>query len=296
MNQPPLPERPNREFDLALHVVEHGRAGQEPRYTVGVWDRTPATLFLRALCHARPIGAAVLAIMREVAPHDESNGGVSEYPQWSRTSDLVLRLQSNADADSRAAAEEIEDLSARLHNAIAKLQEAMERLTRLGALVEEVAAKAHAAANDSNYCRRVTVPEDLWLKLLANYRGKEEGCAVYHELQMLRELAGITADTLVTVENWLGSAGTREGAMDSLWRLARILKGMGYALPLDNLQWRGQLARALDDAGLGLGSDNTIRIRQPQDRYWGAATGPAVKTILQGTVAESRNGSSTHAR
>jgi hypothetical protein len=69
--------------------------------------------------------------------------------------------------------------------------------------------------------------------------------------------------------------------MDSLWSLTRILQSLGWELPTDNLCWRGQLVRAMEEAGIGLGDDNVIRVRLPENRPWQPASGPAVKTLLK---------------
>jgi hypothetical protein len=53
--------------------------------------------------------------------------------------------------------------------------------------------------------------------------------------------------------------------------LSRLLQAMGYKLPTENLEWRGQLSRALAEAGLGLGEDGQIRVRLPEDKYWGTS-------------------------
>jgi hypothetical protein len=271
----------NREFDLSLHILEHVCEGREPRYTVGAWHGPPGDPSLRALCHVAPISGAMLAISRELSGKGQTETATLQYPQWSRIVDLVERLRSRKDPDSETAADEIEDTFGRLHNTVADLECALNRLTRLGALIEEVAAKANVVENEGARCRSVVITETLWLKLLTNYRHRQEGCAVYRELQTLRELAGIAADTLTTIDNWLGSAGTRESAMDALWRLTRILQGMGYQLPHGNLRWRGQLVRAVEEAGFGLGSDGALRVRQPEDKYWEPVTGALVRTIVQ---------------
>src|SRR5205085_5115202 len=129
---------PNREFHLSLHVLEHVRKGRAPRYTVSVWDGTLDPPGLRALCHVRPLGGAMLAIARELAPSDQTETETKAFqcPDWSLVADLVKRLRSRKDdPDSETAAEEIDDLFARLHNTTTDLECAMDRLTRLGSLV-----------------------------------------------------------------------------------------------------------------------------------------------------------------
>ena len=283
----PEVERTSRDFHLSLHVFEHAAGGREPRYTVSVWDATLSPPGLRALCHVRPVSDAIVAIAGEFAASSQRQEEAHRVPRWALISKLIERLRKRKDPDSKTAADEIAELFGRWHNTAGDLESARDRLTRLGALLEEAGYKAHGVVGDGPGTRSVILPETLWSKLLASYRHQQEGCAVYHELQLLRELAGITADTVRTVENWLGNAGTREGAMDALWRLARILQSLGYELPIENLRWRGQLSRALEEAGLGLGSDDAIRLRRPDDKYWGPATGALLKTVLEASFQAS---------
>ena len=56
----------NREYDLHLHVLEHGCEGRAPRYTIGVWEHPPQGAVLRAICHVRSLADALLAIMGEL--------------------------------------------------------------------------------------------------------------------------------------------------------------------------------------------------------------------------------------
>lgn len=281
-NRPPAKPRRNHEFALCLHIFEHGRDGASPQYTIGVWDNRLQPPGLRAICHMQPLFQAIQAVAEEIQSSDDRKRESLRSSQWSIVSQLIARLRHRNDQDSNGAADEIAELFTLLHNRTGELEDSQNRLARLGCLLEETASKAHTISDGENGCySNIVIPESVWARLLALYRVKQEGWQLYRELQMLRELAAITADTLRTVENWLGNAGTREGAMDSLWRLARFVQGLGFELPVENLKWRGQLVRALEEAGIGLGADETIRIRQAGDGYWGPATGPDVKTILQ---------------
>jgi len=261
-----------REFNF--HVMEHRRGSEESRFTVSVWENT----HLRAICHCCSLSGALLAISGEL------NGALPvevervNSPKWSDIRDLVEKLKKRSDADSDTAAENLEDLHARLHNAVGNFESLLERLTKFGALLEEAAAHSRSIG-DPNWTA-VAIPEDNWLRLLAVYRGKQEGNQVYRELQILREIAGITAQTLRTIENWLGHAGTRESAMDALWRLARILEAAGYKIPTEGLEWRGQIVRAMEEAGIAMGEDGALRVRQPEEKNWQAATGPLLKDLL----------------
>src|SRR5690348_2443588 len=91
------PGSPNREFHLSLHVLEHIHKGHAPRYTVSVWDGTLDPPGLRALCHVRPLGGAMLAIARELVPSDQTETEGFQYPQWSLVADLVQRLRNRKD-------------------------------------------------------------------------------------------------------------------------------------------------------------------------------------------------------
>jgi hypothetical protein len=263
-----------RTLEFNFHVMEHRRGSEDSRFTVSVWENT----HLRAICHCCSRAGALLAISGEL------NGAVPAEvprmtdPKWSDIRDLVKELKKRGDADSDTAADHLEDLHARLHNAIGNFELLLERVTKFGALLEEAAAHSRSIG-DPNWTA-VAIPEDNWFGLLAVYRGKQEENHVYRELQILREIAGITAQTLRTIENWLGHAGTRESAMDALWRLARILEAAGHKIPTEGLEWRGQLVRAMEEAGIAMGEDGALRVRQPEEKNWQAARGPLVKDLL----------------
>jgi hypothetical protein len=112
----------SREFDLHLHVLEHGGESRTPRYTIGVWDRTKERANLRAVCHMRPIAEAIPAIAKELGERARLETFEVKYPKWSEIAELVRHLQSRGDADSATAAEMLEDLQARLHNTTADLE------------------------------------------------------------------------------------------------------------------------------------------------------------------------------
>ncbi len=266
------PAGSTREFNF--HVMEHRRESEEPRFTVSVWENT----LLRAVCHCRSLSGALLAISGELNDAVPAEVSRMTYPKWSDIRELVEKLKKRRDADSDTAADHLEDLHARLHNAVGNYESLLERLTKFGALLEEAAAHSRSIG-DPNWTA-VAIPEDNWFGLLAVYRGKQEGNQVYRELQSLREIAGITAQTLRTIENWLGHAGTRESAMDALWRLARILEAAGHKIPIEGLQWRGQIVRAMEEAGIAMGEDGALRVRQLEEKNWQPATGPLVKDIL----------------
>jgi hypothetical protein len=270
-----LPECVACNRQLNFHVLQHRQGDGVSRYTIGVWEGSE----LRAICHTSSLSGALLALSGELESIDQSKQPTIVYPKWSDIRELVRRLSRRTDADCVTAARLLEDLHARLHNAVGDLESTLDRLTKVGALIEQAAAQSRCIG-DSEWTT-VAIPDDTWFQLLAAYRGKEEGNQVYRELHILRQVAGITAQTIQAIDNWLGHAGTREAAMDSLWRLMRILEAAGYKKPLEHLEWRGQLVRAMEEAGIGLGNDGTMRVRQPQDKYWEPATGALIKEILQ---------------
>jgi hypothetical protein len=79
--------------------------------------------------------------------------------------------------------------------------------------------------------------------------------------------------------------------MESLWRLTRILERAGFQLPHEHLAWRGQIIRALEEAGLGLGTDGRVRLRSESDKYWEPASGPPMAELLGQLPAALRNAS-----
>lgn len=202
-----------------------------------------------------------------------------KYPKWSEIAGLVGRLSKRKHPDCIAAAEMLEDLHSRLHNTTGELETTQDRIAKLGYMIEDAAAKAELQ-REGDTVRAFTIPAASWFKLLGYYRSQQEGQWLYQELKSLRELAGIAAETLKAVDNWLGHAGTREAAMDALWRLTRILERAGFPTPLEHLAWRGQLIRAMEEAGLGIGEDGAMRVRQAGDKYWEPASGPLIADVL----------------
>lgn len=101
-------------------------------------------------------------------------------------------------------------------------------------------------------------------------------------LESLEKVAQVAAETLTTIEDWLGQASTREAAEGSIRRLWRALQAAGFGDQIrEPLGWRGVLLRAMDCAGIGYGEDDEIRIRSALDRPWMWATGPRVRDLLE---------------
>lgn len=85
-------------------------------------------------------------------------------------------------------------------------------------------------------------------------------------VRALREACLVAADTLTTVDEWMGHASTRQAAQDALWRLNRAVQRAGIPTHVSNdLRWRGSIIRALEQAGLGIGECGTVRIRRKTD-------------------------------
>ncbi len=202
------------------------------------------------------------------------------YPKWADIAGLVARLNKRKHPDCIGAATKLEDLQAGLHNRTAELEMAERRLATLGSLIERGAAQTREERNDAHELLIVSLPSPVWFQLLSCYRTRSEGQTIYEELKLLREIAGITVETLRAVDDWLGHASTREAAMESLWRLTRILERAGFQAPHEHLAWRGQIIRALEEAGLGLGDDGRVRLRSVSDQYWEPASGPLIAELL----------------
>ena len=70
----------------------------------------------------------------------------------------------------------------------------------------------------------------------------------------------VAADTMQVINEWLGSASTREAAYDSMWRLDRTLRQAGFPPKREPLEWRGLVLAALEKEGFGADDDNSVRV------------------------------------
>lgn len=261
----------SRQFNF--HVLrQSGHRGI--RYTIGVWEGST----LRAVCHSANLSRALLALSAELesanAPEVVQQGPL----EWDDLRRLVERLRIRADEDCGKAAEQIEELHAQLHRATAEGDINVERLTKLGALIEKAASKSCCIGDPA--WMAVAVPDDTWFTLLAAYRGNQVENPVYRELQILREIASISAQTIQEVTALLEKAVPSETLVESVWCLQRILNSAGYRNPQVSLECRGPLVRAMEEAGIGLGNDGKLRVRHPEDSEEMPATGPLVQQIL----------------
>jgi hypothetical protein len=114
------------------------------------------------------------------------------------------------------------------------------------------------------------------LHLSTEAKGEESGPAI-------REALEACAHALMAVDDWLGSASTRQYALDALWLARRRLEAAGVDFPRDvGLGWRGSVFRALEKCGLGwTGYEDEIRFRLAGQPNWAAAAGPALHGFLE---------------
>ena len=86
---------------------------------------------------------------------------------------------------------------------------------------------------------RQSKPEHLWSREMQN------------RLDQLENLARAAFDALVSVDDWLGSASTRQAATDALRRLEVKLIAAGFERPTrSNLKFRGAILDDLERMGL----------------------------------------------
>jgi hypothetical protein len=99
----------------------------------------------------------------------------------------------------------------------------------------------------------------------------ERGSQLHHEA--LEKVAACAVEAIAQVEEWLGSASTRQAAEESLYRLRRALQRAGYEIPNGCLEYRGAILRAMEHAGIGMDDEGVIRIRRYTDKPWQHASG-----------------------
>lgn len=112
------------------------------------------------------------------------------------------------------------------------------------------------------------------------------------DIELLRFALLVATETLVTVDNWLGHAGTQNAAHDALWRLRRLLWGLGLN-PVDTLncsalEWRGSLIEALERSGFRGSEDGDIRRILPGQPGWELAKGETLAEVVQHCDDDSR--------
>jgi hypothetical protein len=74
---------------------------------------------------------------------------------------------------------------------------------------------------------------------------------VQDRFEQLEELARAAFDAAISVEEWLGNAGTRQAATDALRRLEVKLMATGFEPPIGkNLDFRGSILDDLERMGL----------------------------------------------
>jgi hypothetical protein len=74
---------------------------------------------------------------------------------------------------------------------------------------------------------------------------------VQDRLEQLEAIARAAFDAVISVDEWLGSAGTRAAAADALRRLEIKLRAAGFEAPVGkNLDFRGAILDDLERIGL----------------------------------------------
>lgn len=99
--------------------------------------------------------------------------------------------------------------------------------------------------------------------------------------EQLEEIARAAFDAVISVEEWLGSAGTREGATDALRRLEIKLMAAGFQPPIGkNLNFRGSILDDLERMGLRYDCrDQELRFFVPEETRC-YASGPRLADFL----------------
>lgn len=93
------------------------------------------------------------------------------------------------------------------------------------------------------------------------------------------------AHAFTAINDWLGSASTRQYAMDAVWRAEKALNAAGVPVVMrtDSEHWRGSVFRALEKCGLGwTGYEDDIRFRLAGQPNWSTAAGPKLEPFLKG--------------
>lgn len=85
-----------------------------------------------------------------------------------------------------------------------------------------------------------------------------------HDLQQeaLLKVCDCAVEAIAQIEEWLGSASTRQAAEESIYRLRRALQRAGYEMKNGCLEYRGSILRAMEHAGIGMDDEGVIRIRR----------------------------------
>jgi len=111
---------------------------------------------------------------------------------------------------------------------------------------------------------------------------------VQDRLEQLEEIARAAFDAVISVEEWFGSAGTREAATDALRRLEIKLMAAGFQPPMGkNLNFRRSILDDLEGMGLRYDCrDQELRFFLPDERRC-YASGPRLAdflTVFRGSV------------
>ena len=129
---------------------------------------------------------------------------------------------------------------------------------------------------------RQSKPEHLW------------GCDMQNRLEQLETLARAAFDALVSIEDWQGSASTRQAVTDALRRLDVKLIAAGFERPTrSNLKFRGAILDDLERMGLRYDCrDGELRFFLPGELRCNAS-GPRLADSLTMSRASLQSGFTT---
>jgi hypothetical protein len=139
-----------------------------------------------------------------------------------------------------------------------------------------VQLEALAALRDGAPLHSEAATEAVWLR-----NAVARIAQLVEEVERLRSVCEIAAQTSDQIQEWLGHASTRQAAVDSLWRMARALQRAGFNTGprRDNLDWRGSLLDELWEAGFYRGADGLMHL-DPRRRLYGDAEGPTLREVV----------------
>lgn len=107
----------------------------------------------------------------------------------------------------------------------------------------------------------------------------------------LESVCHVAEQAYCCVDEWWGSASTKQAARDSMWRLGRALRQNGFkVVDYDNLDWRGAILKELNDAGFYPSTNDPYHAVKPDfvydpdapdnKRIFGNAVGMTLKEII----------------
>jgi hypothetical protein len=109
--------------------------------------------------------------------------------------------------------------------------------------------------------------------------------------KQLEDVCCVANQAYSCVDEWWGSASTKQAARDSMWRLGRALRQAGYDTDYrDNIDWRGSILKELNDSGFYPSTNDPYNANAPDfvydpdapnnSRIFGNAKGPTIRQIV----------------